>query len=262
MELIDAHCHVEDPSPELVSPIVDRARAAGLVHAMVIGQFQGPGDFGRALEVAAARPDFFSPTVGIHPHEAARATEADFAQLAELCARPEVRAVGEAGLDYYYKHSSPESQKPIFERQCELAKTLHKPLVVHVRDAHDDCLAILKAKGMTDGVIHCFTGGPEEARRYLELGFHVSISGVVTYKKTEALAEAVRLIPLDRLMVETDSPYLAPVPYRGKKNEPSFVVETAKKVAELKGVSVEEMARVASQNTARFFRLTVPLLTG
>ena len=255
MILIDAHCHLEaDPALD-VDAVVERARAAGLVHAIVVGQLQAPGDFGRAVEVAAARPHFFSPTMGVHPHEAQNATEADLAELERICANPAVRAVGEAGLDYYYNRSPHPVQKSVFERQCALAKALKKPLVVHVRDAHEDCDAILRNEGMQHGVIHCFTGDLAAARKYLDLGFLLSISGVVTYKKTEALAEAVRFAPLDRLMVETDSPYLAPVPYRGKKNEPSFVLETARKVAELKGIPVEEVALTTARNTASFFGL-------
>ncbi|WP_434380892.1 TatD family hydrolase [Melittangium boletus] len=257
MKFVDSHCHFDRSDAERVNAALERARAAGLVHAVIVGQFQGPGDWGSALEIAAAHPDFFTPTLGIHPHEAARATEADFEHLARTCARPELRAVGEAGLDYYYDHSPREVQAEVFRRQCALAKQLGKPLVVHVRDAHDDCEAILEEQGLHHGVIHCFTGDTDAARRYLDRGFLLSLSGVVTYKKTEALQDAVRFAPLERLMVETDSPYLAPVPYRGKKNEPSYVVETAKKVAELKGVSVEEVAQVTTANAARLFGFTV-----
>jgi TatD DNase family protein len=229
MRLIDAHCHLERADYAELGPFLERARAAGLVHAVVVGQFQGPGDWGNALELAAAHPDFLSPTLGIHPHEAARATEEDFATFERTCARPEVRAVGEAGLDYYYDRSPRDVQAAVFRRQCALARRLDKPLVVHVRDAHEDCAAILQEEGLRRGVIHCFTGDTAAARRYLDLGFHISLSGVVTYKKTEALQDAVRFTPLDRLMVETDSPFLAPVPHRGRKNEPAHVVETARK---------------------------------
>ncbi|SEM83568.1 TatD DNase family protein [Stigmatella aurantiaca] len=258
MKLIDAHCHLESADFAEVTPVLERARAAGVVHAMVVGQFQGPGDWGNALEVAAAYPDFLSPTLGIHPHEAARATEADFAHLERTCARPEVLAVGEAGLDYYYDRSPREVQAAVFRRQCALARSLGKPLVVHVRDAHEDCEAILREAGLNRGVIHCFTGDTTAARRYLDLGFHISLSGVVTYKKTEALQDAVRFTPVDRLMVETDSPFLAPVPYRGRKNEPAHVVETARKVAELKGLPVEELAAATTAATVGLFGLRLP----
>jgi TatD DNase family protein len=258
MRLIDAHCHLERADEAEVRSVLERARAAGIVHAVVVGQFQEPGDWGNALELAAAHPDFLSPTMGIHPHDAAKATEEDFATLERTCARPEVRAVGEAGLDYYYDHSPRDVQARMFRRQCALARQLDKPLVVHVRDAHEDCEAILKEEGLHRGVIHCFTGDTTAARRYLDLGFHLSLSGVVTYKKTEALQDAVRFAPLDRLMVETDSPFLAPVPHRGRKNEPAHVVETARKVAELKGVSLEELAAITTTTAASFFGLRVP----
>lgn len=257
MKLIDAHCHLEHSDYAELGAVLERARAAGLVHAVVVGQFQGPGDWGNALEVAAAHPDFLSPTLGIHPHEAARATEEDFATLERTCARPEIRAVGEAGLDYYYDRSPRDVQAQVFRRQCALARSLNKPLVVHVRDAHEECEAILKEEGIRRGVIHCFTGDTTAARRYLDLGFNISLSGVVTYKKTEALQDAVRFTPLDRLMVETDSPFLAPVPHRGRKNEPAHVVETARKVAELKGVSLEELAAATTANTSGLFGLRV-----
>jgi TatD DNase family protein len=257
MRLVDSHCHFDRADSAHVTAALERARAAGLVHAVIVGQFQGPGDWGVALDIAAAHPDFLTPTLGIHPHEAARATEADLEHLARTCARPEIHAVGEAGLDYYYDHSPREEQARVFRWQCALAKRLGKPLVVHVRDAHGDCEAILREEGVRRGVIHCFTGDTDAARRYLDLGFLLSLSGVVTYKKTEALQDAVRFAPLDRLMVETDSPYLAPVPYRGKKNEPSYVVATAKKVAELKGVFAEEAAEVTTANAAALFGFSV-----
>ncbi|MEN9799271.1 MAG: hypothetical protein RL653_2967 [Pseudomonadota bacterium] len=253
MRLVDTHCHLERREGLDILAVLDRARAAGLVHAVVVGQFQGPGDFGHALDVAAEHPDFLTPTVGIHPHEAARASEADLAQLRALCARPEVAAVGEAGLDYYYDHSPRDVQQRIFRWQCDLAQELGKPLVVHVRDAHEDCLRVLRESGVRDGVIHCFTGDTAAARGYLDLGFHLSLSGVLTYKKTEPLQDAARYAPLDRLMVETDSPYLAPVPFRGKKNEPAYVVETAKKLAELKGLAVEEVGETTTRTAAAFF---------
>jgi TatD DNase family protein len=257
MKLVDSHCHLERTDSADIAPLLERARAAGLVHAVLVGQFQGPGDWGNALEVAAAFPDFFTPTLGIHPHEAARATAADLEHLERTCARPEVKAVGEAGLDYYYDRSPRDVQAQVFRRQCALARSLGKPLVVHVRDAHDDCEAILREEGVRHGVIHCFTGDTDAARKYLDLGFHISLSGVVTYKKTEALQDAVRFAPLERLLVETDSPYLAPLPYRGKKNEPSYVIETARKVAELKGASLDEVAARTTATAATLFGFSV-----
>lgn len=257
MPLIDAHCHLEPKAFPDVDAVIERAKAADVVHAIVVGQFHAPGDFGMALEVARKRPDFLTPTMGIHPHEAARATEADLQQLEALCGLPEVKAVGEAGLDYYYEHSPRERQREVFSFQCRLAKRLKKPLVVHVRDAHEECREILEAEGLSEGVIHCFTGDVNEARGYLRLGFHISLSGIVTYKKTEKLQDAVADIPLSRLLLETDSPYLAPVPLRGKTNEPAFMRHTALKVAEIKGVSLDELMDASVRNTARVFQLSV-----
>ena len=263
MRLVDSHCHFDRADAAYVNAALERARAAGLVHAVIVGQFQGPGDWGIALEVAAAHPEFLTPTLGIHPHEAARATEADLEHLERTCARPEIHAVGEAGLDYYYEHSARDVQRagvPQAVRAGEApgqAARGARARVAQGGDAHPECEAILKEEGVSRGVIHCFTGDTEAARRYLDLGFLLSLSGVVTYKKTEALQDAVRFAPLERLMVETDSPYLAPIPYRGKKNEPSYVIETAKKVAELKGVTLERVAEVTTANAAALFGFTV-----
>lgn len=255
MNFVDAHCHLEPKDFADVPAVIARARAAGLTRAVIVGQFHAPGDFGKALEVARAHPDFLVPTMGIHPHEAARVTPSDWELLETLCAAPDVRAVGEAGLDYYYDRSPREVQQDSLHRQCALAKKLLKPLVVHVRDAHEDCARILSENGISRGVIHCFTGDRAAAERYLALGLFISISGVITYKKTEALQEAVRATPLERLLVETDSPFLAPVPYRGRKNEPAHVVETAKAIASIKGLSLEEVALATSANAAALFRL-------
>jgi len=258
MRLVDGHCHLEpDDYPDLPA-VLARMAAAGVVHAVVVGQFQAPGDFGQALAVARAHPDRLTATMGIHPHEAARATKADFSWLETTCRSPEVHAVGEAGLDFYYDRSPRDAQATVFRRQCALSLAVGKPLVVHVRDAHAECVEILRSERPTPGVIHCFTGDLAAARTYLDLGFDLSISGVVTYKKTEALAEAVRFAPLERLLVETDSPYLAPVPHRGKKNEPAYVLETARRVAELRGVSLETVAKVTSLNAARVYRFELP----
>jgi len=255
---VDAHCHLEPhdyPDPE---PYVERARAAGLVHAVLVGQFQPPergrpASFGAALEISARHPGFFTATMGLHPHDALQATNAEWSELERLCALPEVRAVGEAGLDYYYDRSPRDVQRDSLARQCALAKRVGKPLVVHVRDAHGDCAAILRAEGVARGQIHCFTGDVAAARAYLDIGFAISFSGVVTYKKTDALQEAARFVPLERLLVETDCPYLAPIPHRGKKNEPAFVVETGRQVASLRGMAPEELAEATSRNAAALF---------
>lgn len=257
MQLIDAHCHLEKKQFPALGEIVARAREAGLLHAVIIGQWHAPGDFGTALEVAKEAPDFLSPTMGIHPHDAGQANAEDWDTLEKLCALPEVRAVGETGLDFFYNHSVKEAQFEGFRRQCALAKKLNKPLVVHVRDAHQEAEEILRTEHVERAVIHCFTGNTEDARRYLDLGCSLSISGIVTYPKTEPLGAAVAFAPLERLMVETDSPYLAPVPHRGKKNEPARVAETAKKVAALKSLDADAVALACAKNAAAFFNLPV-----
>jgi TatD DNase family protein len=207
VKLVDAHCHLESSDFADLDSILSRARATGLVHAVVVGQFHGPGDFGNALAIASAHPDFLTATMGIHPHDAARATEEDLKDLEALCAKPEVRAVGETGLDYHYDHSPRPAQLERFAWQCQMSHRVSKPLVVHVRDAHSDCANVLSSEKIQRGMIHCFTGDTDAARRYLDLGLYLSISGVVTYKKTESLREAVRFAPLERLLIETDSPF-------------------------------------------------------
>ncbi len=255
MKLIDAHCHLEPKDFPATAEVIARARAQGVVHAVVVGQFQRPGDFGSALEAARAHPDFLTPTMGIHPHDAAAALPDDWIALERFARLPEIAAVGETGLDYFYNHSPKEAQLEAFHRQCQLAKQVGKPVIIHVRDAHDDCVEVLRSEGMHEGMIHCFTGDTDAARKYLDLGFFISISGVVTYKKSEALQAAVAFTPLERLMVETDSPFLAPIPFRGKKNEPGYVAETAKKVGELKGVDAETAALTCARNTKQLLKL-------
>lgn len=258
MKLIDAHCHLETKDFPVAGEVIERAKAAGVIHAVVVGLLQKPGDFGRALAAAREHPDFLTPTIGVHPHDAAVATPEDWATLEKLASLPEVKAVGETGLDYYYDHSPREVQVLAFRRQCQLAKQVKKPIVIHVRDAHDECAAILESEGMREGMIHCFTGDLAAARRYLDLGFFLSVSGVVTYKKTEPLQEAVKFAPLDRLMVETDSPYLSPSPYRGRwPNEPRWVGETAKKVAELHGKDPDEVALICARNTVGLLKIAL-----
>jgi TatD DNase family protein len=173
-----------------------------------------------------------------------------------------VVAVGETGLDYYYDNSPRAEQGALFRKQCALSLRVRKPLVVHVRDAHRSCWEILESEGVSAGMIHCFTGALDDARRYLDLGFFISVSGIVTYKKTDALQEAVKFAPLDRLLIETDSPYLAPVPFRGRKNEPAWVSEVAKKVAELKGMDPDELALATAKNSAALFGFNLPASDG
>lgn len=256
MELLDSHAHVDSKSfAGETDQVVQRAVAAGVSRIVTIGQWHAPGDFGGAIELAAAHPGRVFATIGIHPHEVAKVPEEDWRELERLAALPATVAVGETGLDYHYDHSPRDEQRRWFRHQLDLAAAVDKPVVVHTREADGDTLAILKEATVRRGVIHCFTAGPERAKTWLDLGFLLSIPGVVTFKNAEPLREAVRMAPLDRLLIETDCPYLAPIPHRGKRNEPAFVKLVAEKVAELKGVPVEEVAEATTRNAVELFGL-------
>jgi len=256
--LVDSHAHLdfEDFQGD-IDAVVDRARAAGVERIVAVGLWRAPGDFGNALELARSRPGVFAATAGIHPHECARVPEADWERSARLAADPAVVAVGETGLDYHYDLSPREVQRESFRRSIRIARAVGKPLVVHVREADLDCAALLREEGIpaAGGVIHCFTGDWAAARTYLDLGLHISVAGIVTFKAAGAIRDAVRRIPRERLLVETDSPFLAPVPFRGRRNEPAHVIHVAAKVAELWGVRAGEVAEVTTGNAVRFFRL-------
>ena len=256
MDLIDAHCHLEKKYYPDLAPYIERARAAGVTRAIVVGQFVAPGDFGTAIETSREYPEYLSPTMGVHPSDAALATPQDWEQLEKLVRLPEVVAVGESGLDSKPSASTLAHQTEGFRRHCQLSRAVNKPVVVHVRDLHRECAAVLREERPTGAMIHCFTGDVDALRGYLDLGCQVSISGVVTYAKTDALKEAVRFAPLDCLMLETDSPYLTPTPNRGRfPNEPAEILHTARQVASLKGLSLEEVATTCAANTRRFFQL-------
>ena len=254
--LIDAHAHLDfaDYGSDLPA-VIQRARDAGLVHVVLVGQWgegSGMASARAALELARTDPGFFSATAGIHPHDAARATAGDLAELEAICADSSVVAVGECGLDYHYDRSPREVQRERFAEQIRLAKRLLKPLVVHTREADEDTAALLEQElGPQGGVVHCFTGDWKAAQRYLGLGLHISLSGVLTFKAADALRDAARRIPLERLLVETDCPFLAPVPHRGKRNEPAYVAFTATRLAELRGESLGEIERVTTANARR-----------
>ncbi len=252
--LVDSHCHLDFPdfAPER-DAVVARARAAGVATMVTIStKLTG---FPAVRAIAETYPEIWC-SVGVHPHEAAVEEGADEPQqLAALAAQPRVIGIGETGLDYYYEHSPREAQKRAFRAHCAAARATRLPLIVHSRDADEDMAEILAEEsqdGALRGLLHCFSSGAALARRALELGFFISISGIVTFKAAEPLRAILRGLPLDRLLVETDAPYLAPVPLRGKRNEPAFVVHTAAAVAALKGVSREALAEAT---TANFFRL-------
>ena len=255
--LIDSHAHLdgEDFAADL-DAVVARARAV-LARVVLVGLWRAPRDFGNARELAARDPGFFSATVGVHPHDCARVPEEDWAACERMARDPSTVAVGETGLDFHYDLSPRQVQLESFRRSLRMAAAAERPVVVHVREADAECARVLRDEGVParGGVIHCFTGDGAAARVYLELGLYVSVAGIVTFRTAEPIRQAVRIVPRDRLLVETDCPYLAPVPFRGRRNEPAHVVETAKKVAELWGASEEDVARVTAENARRLFRL-------
>src|SRR3954462_9762280 len=255
--LVDAHAHLDGYADR--DEVVARARAAGLLHLVVVGQWrEGVGMAGarEAVELAKADRSFFSATAGIHPHDAAQATEADFAELRRICEDADVAAVGECGLDFHYDRSPRETQREVFVRQIRLARELRKPLVVHTREADEETAEILgRELGPDGGVIHCFTSDWTAAQRYLALGMYLSFSGVVTFRNADAVRDAATRTPLDRILVETDCPFLAPVPHRGKRNEPAFVALTAASLASLRGIDPGEVAAATSANARRALRL-------
>lgn len=256
IEWIDSHAHPDASAfDDDREEILRRAQEAGVGRIVAVGQWRAPGDFGGALELARRHSELVVPTIGVHPHECAKVPEADWRTLEELAARDEVVAVGETGLDFHYDHSPRDEQRRWFRFQLDLARRLGKPVIIHTREADDDTLAILEEGRPEKVLIHCFTSTPEQAARYVELGLYVSVAGVVTFARADELREAVRQVPLDRLLVETDCPYLAPAPHRGKRNEPAYVAKVGEKVAEVLGLPVEEVARATTANAKRFFGL-------
>jgi TatD DNase family protein len=252
--LIDTHCHLDQSNcAEGADGVLDRARAAGVGAFVAIGV----GSLAAAREVlalAARRADVVC-TAGVHPHEAGTADEATVAELSRLASEPAVVAVGEIGLDYHYDHSPRDVQGAVFRRLIAVARAVRKPIVVHTRSAPADTLDVLAEEGARDvgGVIHCFSEDRAFASRALDLGFDLSFSGIVTFKSALAVQDVAAWAPEDRILVETDSPYLAPVPKRGRPNEPAYVVHTARRMAELRGVSVAEIARITTENACRRF---------
>jgi TatD DNase family protein len=249
--LVDSHCHLDFPDLACDMPgIIERMQVAGVGCAVCIGV--NLEDFPRVLALAERHPELYA-TVGVHP-EYTDAEEPSTERLLELARHPKVIAIGETGLDYYWQKDRPEWQRERFRTHIRAARACGKPLVVHMRDAAEDTLGILAEEGASTvgGIMHCFTETWEVARRALDLGFLISFSGIVTFRNAHAIHEVARLAPLDRILVETDAPYLAPVPYRGKRNEPSYVRHVAESVARLRGIATEE---VVSATTDNFYRL-------
>jgi len=261
---VDSHAHLDGKQFQADrEQVISRAHQAGVEAIVAIGNGDGPGTLDCGIQLAE-KCEFMYATVGIHPHEAKLATDADFAELERLAKRPRVIAWGEIGLDYYYDHSPRELQQQVFVKQMELARGVKLPIVIHCRpsggseDAWDDCLRLIgqhSAPSGLGGILHCFTGSCSHAKRALDMGFMISFAGNVTFPKAQQIRDTAKEVPLERMLIETDSPYLAPVPYRGKRNEPAFVKETARQIGELRGLSTEEIGRQTAKNFYRFFSL-------
>jgi len=261
---VDSHAHLDGKQFQTDrEAAISRAREAGVEAIVAIGNGDGPGTLDCGIQLAG-KYDFLYATIGIHPHEARLATEAAFGELERLAKRPRVIAWGEIGLDYFYDHSPREVQQQVFIRQMELARAARLPIVIHCRpsnnseDAWDDCLRLIRehwGPAGLGGILHCFTGTSSHAKKALDMGFMISFAGNVTFPKAQQIRDAAKETPADRMLIETDSPYLAPAPYRGKRNEPAFVKETARQIGELRGQSMEEIGFQTSRNFYRFFSL-------
>lgn len=252
--LVDSHCHLDDEQFESdLDAVVERALAAGVGAMLSIGTGEGLPDLEAGIRMAERYPSVRA-TAGIHPQFASQAQPEHFDALRELLSHPSVAGLGEIGLDYYWKPYDADQQARVFTWQMELARDAGKPITIHTREAWSDTFRLLR-EHWTDSklpcVLHCFTGGAEEVRQGVELDCYFSFAGVVTYPKAPNVHEAARLVPANRLLIETDSPYLPPVPYRGKRNEPAYLVHTARRVAELRGVSYEQIAGLTTENFHR-----------
>ena len=254
MRLIDSHCHLDFPDfTQEIEAVVARAGAAGVERLITISTRVRHGD--RLVALAERfEPVYF--TIGTHPHQAAEEAETDVAAIKAFAAHPKCVGIGEAGLDYHYNYAPPDVAAKVFRAQIGLARALELPLVIHAREADDDMAAILReemGKGAFAAVLHCFTSSRALAETGLELGLYLSFSGVLTFKNSQNLRDIARDAPLDRLLVETDAPFLAPAPHRGKRNEPAFVTETARVLAEVKGLDEATIAAATRANTLRLF---------
>jgi TatD DNase family protein len=262
---VDSHAHLDgeqfDSDREQV---IARAREAGVRTIVAIGNGDGPAHVDCGIRLAE-KYDFIYATLGIHPHEARLADDAAYQNMERLAKHPKVIAWGEIGLDYFYEHSPRDLQKEVFTRQMELAASAKLPIVIHCRpsqgreDAWEDCLSLMRqhwaAKGL-GGILHCFTGNWSQAKSALDMGFMISFAGNVTFPKAQQIRDVAMDVPMNRMLIETDAPYLAPVPHRGKRNEPAFVMETARKLGELRGMTAEEVGEQTSRNFYNFFKST------
>lgn len=251
--MIDSHCHLDSEQfDQDREEVIQRALAAGVTHMVAIGTGNGPPDLEAGIRLADRYAAFYA-TVGVHPHDASKATDEVFEHLSGLAVHPNVVAIGEIGLDYHYDFSPREVQQAVFREQMRIAAEAKKPIVIHTREAWDDTISCIRENWDVGrgGIMHCFSGGPKEAQQALDLGFYLSFGGIVTFPRAVEIQDAARRAPADRILIETDAPYLAPVPKRGKRNEPAFMVETARKLAELRGVSEREIAETTTANFKR-----------
>ena len=253
--MIDTHCHLTDPRlGSQLDAVLSRARAAGVTRFITIGTTLA--DDAAAIALCRGRPDFRC-AIGVHPNYSHEAAVADLPRLRDLQADPSVVALGEMGLDYFHHYAPKTKQLQVFEPQLQLATELNRPVVIHCREATDDCLAVMKKFPAVRAVFHCFTGSPDEARKILDAGYLLGFTGAVTFKKNDALREAVALTPPDRMLVETDAPYLTPEPHRAQKtNEPAMVTHVAATVARVKRMKTEQIDAVTTDNAGRFFGWT------
>jgi TatD DNase family protein len=254
--LVDSHCHLDSEQFDADrDAVIERALAAGVERMVAIGTGDGPPDLEVGLRLADRYPAFYA-TVGVHPHDASKGSAETWRRMEELLLHPKAIALGEIGLDYHYDFSPRGTQRDVFVEQMRLARDAGKPIVIHTREAWEDTLALLELHWAPAGlpaVMHCFSGSPAEAARCRALGCYLSFGGILTFPKAVELREAARSAPADRILVETDAPYLAPVPKRGKRNEPAFVVETASKLAEIRGETLESIAAMTTRNFEQLF---------
>ncbi|MBC7797499.1 MAG: TatD family hydrolase [Pyrinomonadaceae bacterium] len=261
MIFVDSHCHIDGEQFDADrAEILARARNNGVSQILVIGTGEpDSGNFERAVNLANANENIFA-SIGVHPHDAKTYDEAAEMRLINLAkSSQKVIGWGEIGLDFYYDHSPQDVQTEVFKRQIAVARNLDLPIIIHSRDADDETVRVLTEncshENFRGGIMHCFGGTAEMAQTLMEIGFMISFAGNVTFKKAENLREAARIVPLDKLLIETDAPYLAPIPHRGKRNEPAFVVETAKFLADFYQIPLETLANRTTENFTRFFRL-------
>ncbi len=252
MRLIDSHCHLNDPTFDGdIEEVINRAKANGVEYCIVIGYDVASSK--KAIEMAERHSCIYA-TVGIHPEESKDTGEVELAEIERLTLHPKVVGIGEIGLDYYHIFSPKEKQKEMFIKQLELAKKVKLPVVVHSREAEPDTFEIIrKYAGTTTGVMHCFSGNLQMAQEYTKLGFYISISGVITFKKAETLKEVAKVIDIKDILIETDAPYLTPHPHRGKRNEPGYLPHIAEAVAKIKGLPLSQVALQTTQNTQKLF---------